>query len=274
LFLIHYIGFPQKMEAIDAWRKKRGLVLVEDCALALLSESHGRSVGTFGDYAVFCLYKTLPLPNGGMLVENGRALPGLRPPRMRPVTAASAAGRTLELLLESFRARHPRLGRALFAGKRGVGRAMDAVRWRRVPVGDSGFDAAGADLDMSSFCHRLLRRFDYAHVRQRRRENFELLAQRLAGRANPLRAALDNGTCPLFFPILVRDKARAARALWDRGIGAVELWNEGDPECAGGRYPETDYLRRHVLELPLHQSVSRAQIEYMADEVGRLDIHL
>src|SRR5262249_42853502 len=102
----------------------------------------------------------------------------------------------------------------------------------------------------------------------------EYLSARLSGRANLLKSRLDNGTCPLFLPILVQDKGRAARALWARGIGAVELWNESLPDCPAGRFSETDFLRRHVLELPLHQSLSQAQLDYVADEVARLPGHL
>jgi dTDP-4-amino-4,6-dideoxygalactose transaminase len=274
LFLIHYIGFPQPIATLDAWRRRHGLALVEDCALAFLSECEGRSLGSFGDYAIFCLYKSLPLPNGGVLVENGRPLDGLPALRMRAPTQASVAGRTLELLLEAFRARHDRLGAALFSAKHAVGRWMDALRWRRLPVGDSGFDVDRAQVDMSDVCRRLLRTFDYEQVRERRRENFQYLAGRLAGRARPLRSALDNGACPLFFPILVKDKAAAARTLQRRGIGAVELWNEGDRACPPASFPETTFLRRHVLELPLHQSLSPGQLDYVADEVARLDGHL
>jgi perosamine synthetase len=274
LFLIHYVGFPQNVEAIAQWCRERGIILVEDCALAFLSKAGGRDLGTFGDYSIFCLYKSLPVPNGGVLAVNGRPLDGLRSAVSRTCSTASVAGRTLELLLESLRSRHPRMGAGLAAAKRGVGRMMDAARWRRVPVGDSGFDVARTEIAMSDLCRRLLPRFDYEEIRRRRRDHFLHLSRRLAGRANPLRAELDPGACPLFFPILVRDKARAARTLWKRGIGAVELWNEGDPECPPGLFGDTDFLRRHVLELPLHQSLSPAQLDYMADEVARLDGHL
>lgn len=274
LFLIHYVGFPQDVERISEWCHKRGIVLVEDCALAFLSRRGTRSLGTFGDYSIFCLYKSLPVPNGGVLAVNGRPLEGLRALASRACGTASVAGRTLELLLESVRSRHPRFGAGLAATKRGVGRAMDVARWRRVPVGDSGFDVARTEIAMSNLCRRLLPRFDYDQIWRRRRENFLYLSRRLDGRANPLRTDLEEGACPLFFPILVRDKARAAQALWQRGIGAVELWNEGDPECPPGRFGETDFLRRHVLELPLHQSLSRAHLDYVADEVAGLDVHL
>jgi dTDP-4-amino-4,6-dideoxygalactose transaminase len=151
---------------------------------------------------------------------------------------------------------------------------MDGVRWRRVPVGDSGFDVGRTEIGMSHLCRRLLPRFDYEEIWSRRRENFQYLAQRLAGKVHALRPHLDEGACPLFFPILVREKTKTARHLAARGIGAVELWNEGDSECPPGRFPETDFLRRHVLELPLHQSLTRGQLDYMADEVAALDVHL
>jgi hypothetical protein len=71
---------------------------------------------------------------------------------------------------------------------------------------------------------------------------------------------------------LVRDKAAAAKRLWGRGIGAVEFWNEGDPEAGENQFPDTHFLRRHLLELPIHQDISPRQMEYIAREAGRLDL--
>ena len=49
-------------------------------------------------------------------------------------------------------------------------------------------------------------------------------------------ASLPDGVCPLFFPIVVGDKAAAARALQQRGVDALEFWNES---IAVGRRDET-----------------------------------
>jgi hypothetical protein len=87
-----------------------------------------------------------------------------------------------------------------------------------------------------------------------------------------LRKDLKDGVCPLFFPILVRDKRSAARALGQRGIGAVEFWNEGDPRTNGACGADAHYLRAHVLELPIHQDVTASQVEYMADQLLRLKL--
>ena len=80
--------------------------------------------------------------------------------------------------------------------------------------------------------------------------------------------------CPLFFPLLVPNKRAAAEALWRRGIGAVEFWNEGDSEATGEAFPDTQFLRDHVLELPIHQDVTAEQVDYMADQVRSLKLHL
>jgi dTDP-4-amino-4,6-dideoxygalactose transaminase len=71
LYVIHYVGWAQPMAELTALCRERQMLLVEDCALSLLSELHGRPLGSFGDWAVYCLYKTLPLPNGALLVQNG-----------------------------------------------------------------------------------------------------------------------------------------------------------------------------------------------------------
>ena len=73
LYVIHYAGWPQPMAELVDLCRRRGMLLVEDCALSLLSEVDGRSLGTFGDWSVFCLYKTLPLPNGALLVKRTTA---------------------------------------------------------------------------------------------------------------------------------------------------------------------------------------------------------
>jgi hypothetical protein len=47
--------------------------------------------------------------------------------------------------------------------------------------------------------------------------------------------------------------------------GDVTFWNEGDPEAARGPFPGASFLRRHVLELPIHQDVAPDHVQYIAD---------
>ena len=274
IYVIHYLGWPQPMTEITALCRERGSILVEDCALSLLSEPNGKSLGASGDYSVFCLYKTLPVPNGGLLVQNRNILGGLADLKMRRCPRTTAIGRSAELALEALRSRADRLGWALFEIKRAFGRLLRAADVRQVPIGNIGWNLGDVNVAMSAICNTVMKRLDYDRIRRRRRENFLLLRQKLEGRVTMLREDLDEGVCPLFFPILVRDKHAAAKALWQRGIGAVEFWNEVRPQAERDGGPGAQYLRAHVLELPIHQDVGPAQVEYIADQVLRLELKI
>lgn len=270
VYVIHFIGWPQPIAEIADFCRERGILLVEDCALSLLSEAGGRPLGSFGDYSVYCLYKTLPIPNGGLLVGNPEVVERVDAVERRPAGVPSVAGRTLELGLEWVRSTAEPVGQVLFGIKRGIGRALSRAEVERTPVGDIGFDLSNVDMGMSPFCHRLLERFDYEAIRSRRRENFRLMAELLTDRATPMWPGLDEGVCPLFFPILVADKQRAAETLWEAGIEAVQFWNYGDDEAQRDRTSDAQFLREHVLELPIHQDIDARQIEYTADVVRRI----
>src|SRR2546428_1353736 len=125
LLAIHYFGRPQPIDEIGRMCRERGILLVEDCALALLSEAGGRPLGTFGDYAVFCLYKTLPVPNGGVLVANNAVNPGAG--SLRPCSVVSVTGPSVDLLMRWVRSRNEVFGRVLLTAKRAIGRTLSGV---------------------------------------------------------------------------------------------------------------------------------------------------
>lgn len=280
LYLIHYFGWPQPVTEMRELCRERGMILIEDCALCLLSEVDGQTLGTFGDYSIFCLYKTLPVPNGGLLVQNGNELVAPADLDLRYCDSVSTAGRMAGMMFEAIKSRSEVVGKVLLTAKRGVGRTLTSLGVNRLPVGDispdfqsAGYDTGKLNVGMSPICHALLKRFDYESIRHKRRRNYLKLQERLEGRVLLLRRGLENGMCPLFFPLLVPDKHSAARALWQRGIGAVELWNYGYPEARAEESSDARFLRRHVLELPIHQDITPSQIEYMAEQVLSLKLH-
>ena len=272
IYVIHYMGWAQPMKDIEALCRERGSLLIEDCALSLLSETDQKPLGAFGDYSVFCLYKTLPVPNGGLLVQNRNILGDLAGLRLESCPRTAAVGRSAELALEALRSRSDNIGKALFSIKRASGRMLRAARVRHVPVGNIGWNVGDVNIAMSGISNTVMRGLEYDQIRRKRRENFLLMQRRLEGRVTMVRKDLKEGVCPLFFPILVKDKHSAARALWQRGIGAVEFWNEGDPQANGACGADARYLRAHVLELPIHQDVTRVQVECMADQLLRLKL--
>lgn len=267
LFVIHYLGWPQPMRDIVRLCEERDLFLIEDCALSFLSRLGTTPLGEFGDFSIFCLYKTLAVPNGGVLVQNSLMLEGIDTAARESCGASALLGRTAELFLNRIRGRMGGLGRFLHMAKRGSGRLIRRLPLRRVTLGDLRFAREDVEVRMSLLSWRLLPRFDYDEIVRRRRENYLRLGRRLQGRVLLLRGDLPSGVCPLFFPVLVPDKRATARALWRRGIEAVEFWNQGDPLGALAEGCDARYLRRHVLELPIHQDVTPAGVDHMAEQL-------
>ena len=268
LYVIHYLGWPQPMPALVDLCRERGMYLVEDCALALLSEVDGRPLGSFGDWSIFCLYKTLPVPNGAVLVQNTARLEALERLPLRHPGSASVLGRAAELFVQRTRSRTTGLGTALYAVKRGLGRAAGALDVHRTPVGDMGFDLTDVDLAMSRLSARMLDRLDFAGIRRTRLANFRRLSDALRGRATQALPDPDEGVCPLFFPVLVDDKHAAATALQKRGVDALEFWNDGVEGNGLQVSADARFLRAHVLELPIHQDLTDAHLDYIAQQIS------
>lgn len=66
--VIHLGGNPMQMDIIMQWAKTHNVVVIEDCAQALLSRYKGQMVGTFGNYAVYSMVKNLYAEAGGLLL--------------------------------------------------------------------------------------------------------------------------------------------------------------------------------------------------------------
>jgi dTDP-4-amino-4,6-dideoxygalactose transaminase len=61
---VHLYGHPADMDALGAVATEHGLRLFEDAAQAHLATWQGRAVGTFGDFAMFSLYPTKNMTSG------------------------------------------------------------------------------------------------------------------------------------------------------------------------------------------------------------------
>ena len=270
LYVIHYAGWAQPIDTLAELCRKYEMLLVEDCALSLLSGTpDGRALGSYGHWSVFCLYKTLPLPNGALLVQNDRPIESLERLKLRQAGSASVAGRMAELFVQRIRGRVNGVGAALQAVKRGMGAAAGALDVERANVGDIGFNLDEVDLAMSPISARLLQRFDYADICRRRAANYQQLLGELDPSVTPMFPVLPQGACPLFFPVIVPNKADAAEALRRRGVDALEFWNDpvGDGSEMG---PNARFFRAHVLELPIHQDLSPRHITHVARQVNHL----
>jgi dTDP-4-amino-4,6-dideoxygalactose transaminase len=272
LYVIHYAGFPQDMAAARQLATELGVPLVEDCALALLSSDGEKPLGSFGDLSVFCLYKVLPVPNGGALLPRGdwAKKAGLLPAALPP-PATSTASHLIGGMLANLELRTGEVGRRARQAMR------DASRWlvrranlERVSTGTQHFNIDDVHLGMSAASHLVLRNQDFAGIVERRRRNYFLLYAMLREVAPPVTGELKPGVCPLFYPMPVDDKAGAMARLLARGVETVDFWRVRHPSVPAGAFPDVDRLRERVLELPVHQDLSPADAEHVAGCVREL----
>lgn len=76
LMVMHYAGFPCRMDEIAVIASRNGLRIVEDACHGPLSEHGGRKLGTIGDIGCFSFFsnKNISTGEGGMLVTADDAL--------------------------------------------------------------------------------------------------------------------------------------------------------------------------------------------------------
>ena len=264
IYLIYYLGFPHPIEEIVRLCKRQGLLLAEDCALSLFSEIDGKPMGSFGDIGIFSFHKTLPLPNGGGLVvhRTDRPLPSARigPPLVSTLSHLTGG------IMNRFKMSHPATGALLHSFSRElVSTLLKIGRVHRTSVANMEFNLEKVDWGMSALSKAILKTIDPAEVVSRRRENFNYILERLDCRDRFIFESLPPGVCPLFFPLLAEEKERVCKDLLMRGIETVHFWGIPHPSAPKGTYGEVEYVRAHLLELPIHQGLHQGHLDYMIE---------
>lgn len=269
LYVIHYLGFSQPIDKLKAFAEQHGLILFEDCALSLFSHSPSGPLGSFGDISIFCLYKTLPVPHGGILVLNNPNFSFPTPPPIPNWVSAMSylSDRLLdyldlnwdqyERLVSHVRTIVKNIGRTI---KREMG-AADAV-----PIDTNQFDEDHVNLGIAGVTHYLLERIDHNEVIRRRRKNFTYLARSIEEVIRMPFRNLPEGVCPLSLPVLVHDKPELRRKLMQHGIETVNFWSQRPPDIPD-IFPEVSFLRGHVLEVPIHQGLEERHLDYIASKL-------
>lgn len=261
LYVIHYLGFAQPIERLRALADKHGLILIEDCALSMFSTTPAGPLGSFGDAGIFCIYKTLPVPHGGLIVMNRPGLTAPSTPRTPKLSSTcSYVARRMVEHAEGSSAVGYRLAQMMKTAGRSFKQSVNATT---VPIDTNEFDEHLVDLGVSSIARYIINRLDHAEVKRRRRENFMGLLSRLDGSVRLIFRELPDGVCPLSLPVLVHDKPSVRGMLLEDGIETVNFWSvrhENIPD----RFPEATFLRKHLLEVPIHQGLTERHLDHMA----------
>jgi len=253
LHLTHFFGFPQDTARWRRYCDERGFLLVEDAAQAWLASTDGAPVGSLGDLAVFCLYKTFGLPEGAVML-----------------TRRPASSRSLD----------PRPGAVAIARKHaswGAGRSVLASRAlkpfiRRPRAYDPERDRALRDPHAMPWATTrfLLRRLARVEASARRRHNYGLLLEALGESVPAPFRAVPVGASPFLFPVETDDKATLIESLRSEGIGALDVWSVRHPSLPPEGFPGAEERRRRTVGLPVHQELRPEDVDRLIAVVAGL----
>lgn len=259
IIVTHFNGFPQAVNEIVDIGALYECQVIEDCAHVLSTEVEGAPAGSKSGMAVFSPRKFLPIPDGGVLVLN----------REHEFTNSSVeipgwgdvVGDTVRLL-----------GRRIKEGLEGMGLAYG---WKKGEKEDGDlfrvhdFREISYDYGMSPVSHNLLERFDIEEISARRRRNYRCLERGLVGirGLRSLMGELPPKTCPWHFLAVVNEPVELHRHLWRHNIRCLIFWAYFHERYPMGRMREAEYLKKHVVALPIHQDLGEEHMEYIKESV-------
>jgi perosamine synthetase len=264
LYIIHYFGLPQRLGVITAFCERKGIKLIEDCALSFLSKEGETWLGSQGDIALFSIYKSVALPHGGYVVtKTPESAAKLQSPPL-----FSTLLQTADLVAQHIRgaSAHGIVNR-MWNLTQGVRKGIAGTT---VVSGTVTLDPRTLPYAASKTVPYLMRLADPTFVIERRRANFALLHSKLRHLSALNIDALPKGTCPLFYPIFIRDKARVRADLLRRGVDSVNLWSQPHPASPCEKMARVTKWRSTILELPIHQQLDGRDVERVAREVLNL----
>ncbi len=281
LFITHYFGFAQPMKLLLGFARTHGLLVIEDNAHGLYSaDADGVPLGSFGDMSIFSFKKSLPVPDGGGLVLGAGGRSGPASGSVQAPSLLAVAGKVRALVENDMSFHFPR-STALI--KRNLTDPVVAY----IKAGGSGRKAAGeASLSaeheatelklersgwaMSSLAAFILGRTDHASVREARRRNIAVVNDQFKGgrRVRPLVQTPPEGCCPTFYPVWAEDRDSLGSFLSQNGIESMHFWSFNHKDLPIERFPFERSLKRHVLALPVHQSLDQDDMSIIAERLN------
>jgi len=274
IVLVHYFGFPNDAAGARALCNRRDLFLIEDCAHVQSGTIAGRSLGAWGDASVFSWRKFFPLFDGGELILNRADCElNFQPAHESVLFTLRAAKNVLE---SSFAKPQiistPPLGDSVETSNQSASSNGNAGARRAGPLGvdnnSPSFQSEMVNFPMSRTSRFLLECADFPAAARARRKNYKFLADAMRDFAGvkPLFAAMPADVVPYVFPVLF-DAPDAHLPLRRAGIPAVS-WEGVRHALADKReFPGAGFLYDHAVFLPVHQDLTRADLEAIARAV-------
>jgi CelD/BcsL family acetyltransferase involved in cellulose biosynthesis/dTDP-4-amino-4,6-dideoxygalactose transaminase len=251
LQLTHYLGYPQDAQVWRRWCDERGLLLIEDAAMAWLAETPDGPVGSHGDLAIFCLYKSFGLPDGAALISRW---PPERVPPGGEAQLRAVAGLHLAWLGQRL---------AVVPLPNGGGRSTEEDVY--VPARDFALGDPNAVIGLAT--RALLHRIADPAAAVRRRANARVLLEGLRDRVPAPFDRLPDGAAPFVLPLHTANKPALLERLAGHGVAALDFWSAPHSALPVERFPNLALRRATTVGLPVHQELRPVDLERLVAAV-------
>ena len=246
LVVTHYLGFPQDVKRWRRWCDDHHVLMIEDAAQAWLASRNEQPVGSLGDLAIYCLYKSFGVPDGAALTVSAAAGPVLD----------SAPG---QLGLVDLAKRH---AASIMSRSARFGR-LTSLRHHEGTYSAQEDFRLSEPRSASKVTTVLLSRVVDPTAAFLRREHYEELLEELKDLVPLAFSEVPAGASPMAFPIEVDDRSRVLRSLASEGIDALAFWSTAHPSLRPSEFPRLQSLRDRVVGLPVHHQLR-------SEDLGRI----
>lgn len=249
VLLLHYGGIPCEMDAIMELANKHGIKVIEDAAAGVCSFYKGKAVGTFGDMGMwsFDAMKILVCGDGAMLHFNS--------PELR-----HKADRWLYFGLET---------------KSGYENSV-AQKWWEFDISCFGHRAIMNDMTAAVALEQLKKLPKYMEKRAEVDKFYRKSLAQFSWLELPPVLPDYVETSYYFFHIQVKNGKRdeLAKFLRENGIYTTYRYfplHRVPGYGIKGEFPNADYAADCTLNLPIHQSISREELDYIYQKFVQFD---
>lgn len=249
ILLLHYGGIPCEMDEIMALAKKYNLKVVEDAAAGVCSRYKGKAIGTIGDMGMwsFDAMKILVSADGAMLYFN---TPELR----------KKADRWLYFGLET---------------KSGYENSV-AQKWWEFDISSFGHRAIMNDVTAAMALEQLKKLPMYMEKRKHVSDFYYENLKQFSWLDLPPVLPDYVETSYYFYHVQITNGKRDqfAKFLRENGIYTTYRYfplHRVPGYGVTGNFPNADYAADHTLNLPIHQSISDQDLEYILEKIKEFD---
>jgi dTDP-4-amino-4,6-dideoxygalactose transaminase len=256
----HFLGTSHGFDKIIPFCKNHGLYLIEDCAHALFTFYHNRLAGSYGDYSVFSIRKSISTLFAAALVIRNKKF------SLKKYSVISEINGKYRQLLHEWEGYLYRLHYQSDNSRKEIVRNHYRYYAKNI---ESFFPKYGVFPRVDNLSLQVMHNINPARVRNRAAGNFRVYLKHL--KEIGVLKSMTMGASPIGYAIRIKNRDKFKKRLEKEGIESCIHWPDWLlPRGVYKRFPEAARLADSILTLPCHYDLDKSDIGYICRTVKRL----